>query len=141
MKKVLTRLEVVRNNSYVFFGVDDLTYLVKNGRLSSASQFLANVLRIKPLIRVEKDGTAVVAERVFTTSRAMQALCHRVKELTSTGKYSVFTLYAGSAELHREMQIMLSEQNGLRNLPAYPITPAIASHVGPYSFGVGIVPL
>lgn len=80
-----------------------------------------------------KDGTAVVAERVFTTSRAMQALCHRVKELTSTGKYSVFTLYAGSAELHREMQIMLSEQNGLRNLPAYPITPAIASHVGPYS--------
>ncbi|QMT30937.1 DegV family protein [Alysiella filiformis] len=141
VKKVLTRLEVVRNNSYVFFGVDDLTYLVKNGRLSSASQFLANVLRIKPLIRVEKDGTAVVAERVFTTSRAMQALCHRVKELTSTGKYSVFTLYAGSAELHREMQIMLSEQNGLRNLPAYPITPAIASHVGPYSFGVGIVPL
>lgn len=141
VNKVLTRLDVVRSNSYVYFGVDDLSYLVKNGRLSSASQFLANVLRIKPLIKVNKDGTADVDSRVFTTSRAMQALCNRVQDLTTTGRYSVFTLYAGSPELHREMQIMLSERNGLRNLPAYPITPAIAAHVGPYSFGVGIVPL
>lgn len=141
VKKVLARLEVIRDNSHVFFGVDDLTYMVRNGRLSSASQFVANFLRIKPLIKVDPDGRAVVAERVFTVHRAMVALSNYVRDITATGRYSVFTLYSGAPNLHHDMQVMLAERNGLKNLPAYPISPVVAAHSGIYSYGLGIVPM
>lgn len=140
-KKILARLEVIRDNSHVFFGVDDLTYMVRNGRLSSTSQFIANLLRIKPLIKVDPDGRAVIAERVVTTHRATLALSNYVRDITATGRYSVFTLYAGAPELHRDMQVILAERNGLKNLPAYPISPVVAAHAGVSAYGVGIVPL
>lgn len=141
-KKVLARLEVIRDNSHVFFGVDDLTYMVRNGRLSSASQFVASLLRIKPLIKVDTDGRAVVAERVFTTHRATVAMSNYVQDIMAKGgRYNVFTLYSGHLDLHRNMQMVLAERNGLKNLPAYPIGPVVSAHAGVSAYGVGIVPI
>lgn len=139
--KTITRLTYLRDNSHVFFGVDDLNYLVRNGRLTVTSQFFANLLRIKPLIMVNREGEAVVADKIMTTRRAMYSLAHRVSDILKTGKYTIFTLYAGEPRLHAEMVEILYEELGLKNLPAYPISPVVAAHIGPSGFGIGLLPL
>lgn len=139
-KKTIQRLEMLRQHQQVYFGVDNLKYLVNNGRLSYASGLLANFLNIKPLIHVTRAGAAEVAEKIFSTQRVMLAIAERINAHTREGEYRVFTLYSGtgSATLHRELQTVIAEQCGLNDLPSYPISPVVAAHIGPYAFGAGL---
>lgn len=141
VEETLRRLEDMRRDSHVMFGVDDLTYMVKNGRLSFASHFLANLFKIKPLINVDRDGKAVVAEKIMTTTRTMYAISDRIREITATRDYYVFTLYSGNMELHKQLVDILAERNNLSGLPAYPISPVVTAHAGISAFGVGLLPL
>ena len=141
VQQVLNRLEEIRRLTHVMFGVDDLTYLVKNGRLSFASQFFANLFKIKPLINVDRDGRAVVAEKIMTTRRAMLAISDRIRQITASRDYYVFTLYSGDMEIHQEFVDVLAEYNNLSGLPAYPISPVVTAHSGISAFGVGLLPL
>lgn len=141
IQQVLNRLEEIRRLTYVMFGVDDLTYLVKNGRLSFASQFFANLFKIKPLINVDREGRAVVAEKIMTTRRTMLAISDRIRQITASRDYYVFTLYSGDMEIHQEFVDVLAEYNNLSGLPAYPISPVVTAHSGISAFGVGLLPL
>lgn len=142
-KKTMQRLEMLREHQRVFFGVDNLKYLVNNGRLSYASGLLASFLNIKPLIHVTREGAAEVAEKIFSTPRVMQAIADKINSHTREGGYRVFTLYSGtsSANLHRDLQKVLAEQCGLTDLPSYPISPVVAAHIGPHAFGAGLFKL
>lgn len=141
VEETLRRLEDMRRDSHVMFGVDDLTYMVKNGRLSFASHFFANLFKIKPLIDVDRDGKAIVAEKIMTTTRTMHAISDRIRELTTTRDYYVFTLYSGNMELHKQLVDILAERNNLSGLPSYPISPVVTAHAGISGFGVGLLPL
>lgn len=141
MSQTVARLYYLRQDCQVFFGVSDLSYLLYNGRLSKMSGFIANLLRLKPIILVNRKGETEVADRIMTTVRAMRCLSDRVARYTQDERYSVFTLYSGSVELHREMEDILAARNSLQGLPAYPISPVVAAHIGPYAFGVGIIRL
>lgn len=137
MAQTLNHLYQMRMNNIVMMGVSNLYYLIQNGRLSSASGFIANMLQIKPLVQINEDGQIIVAEKIMTTRRAMQNLSDRIAELPSKEQSMIYTLYSGSPELHRDFTEMLAERNGLDNLPAYPISPVVAAHIGPYAFGFG----
>ena len=95
------------------------------------------MLQIKPLVQINEDGQIIVAEKIMTTRRAMQNLSDRIAELPAKEQSMIYTLYSGSPELHRDFTEMLAERNGLDNLPAYPISPVVAAHIGPYAFGFG----
>ncbi|WP_304334229.1 DegV family protein [Conchiformibius steedae] len=139
MEKTVARLEELRDDCQVIFGVSDLSYLIDNGRLSRVSGFVANLLHLKPLIHVNRDGEAEVAERIMTTVRAMRALSDHVGQALQRGHYSVCTLYSGNLELHRDLEYILETHNQLRHLPAYPLSPVVAAHIGPHAFGVGLI--
>lgn len=141
IEQTLERLENMRRDSHVMFGVDDLTYMVRNGRLSATSHFFASLFKIKPLINVDRDGKAVVAEKIMTTTRTMYAISERIREITATRDYYVFTLYSGNMQLHKQLVDILAERNNLSGLPAYPISPVVTAHAGISGFGVGLLPL
>ncbi len=141
IEQTLERLEEMRRDCHVLFGVNDLTYLVKNGRLSFASQFVANLFKIKPLIQVDREGRAVVADKIMTINRSIIALSDRVREITATRDYYVFTLYSGDMKIHQDFVDVLADRNNLSGLPAYPISPVVTAHAGISAFGVGLLPL
>nr|UOP04957.1 DegV family EDD domain-containing protein [Conchiformibius kuhniae] len=139
MEQTLARLDELRSDCRVVFGVGDLSYLLHNGRLSKTAGFIANLLRLKPLIQVNRAGEAVVAERIMTTVRAMRVLSDRVGTYLQRGNYSVFTLYSGDLDLHRDLEDILASRNNLHHLPSYPISPVVAAHIEPHAFGVGLI--
>lgn len=139
VEQTIARLETLRQDCQVLFGVADLSYLIKNGRLSRMSGMVANLLQLKPLIHVNRQGEAVVYERIMTTVRAMRSIAEYVRQYAEENNYLVFTLYSGSEQLHRELEDILEKNNHLYNLPAYPISPVVAAHIGPYAFGIGMM--
>ncbi len=70
MVDIIDRIEKIRDHIYIYVLVDTLKFLVKNGRLSAASGFLGTLLKIKPLLHVQRDGSLVPFEKIRTTSKA-----------------------------------------------------------------------
>ena len=62
--EILSRSEYLRDHFCGYFVVDDLTYLVKNGRLSGAAGFIGGILKIKPVLELNKDGKIVTKEKI-----------------------------------------------------------------------------
>ena len=61
--EILPFLERIRDNNRVFFAVDTLLYLVKNGRLSKLSGTLGTMLQLKPLLYITKGGKVETLEK------------------------------------------------------------------------------
>lgn len=141
MEKTVARLQHLRNNNTLMFAVRDLNYLINNGRLSPTAGFIANMLNIKPIIQVNQQGQAVVAEKIMNFGRAMNTMVTRLGEYRQSGgkRQYIYLLYTGTPrEWFFEFEEMVAKKYNLRNLPAYPISPVISAHVGPNSVGFGI---
>ena len=60
--EILAYSDYLIKNHKIFFVVDDLMYLVKNGRLSGVSGILGSLLQIKPILEINNDGYIVPKE-------------------------------------------------------------------------------
>ena len=73
--RILPLLATVREASESIYTLKDLTYLIHGGRISHMKGLIASVLKIKPLIGVEKEnGTYVQLGQARRFQRAIQGL-------------------------------------------------------------------
>ena len=140
IEQTIAHLHTLRRNNVVMFGVHDLSYLINNNRLSAAAGFVANMLNIKPIIQVSQTGEAVVGERIMLWNRTMSGLAKNMEDYLSRGRnHKPYLLYTGRKhEIFNEFEKIVAERTGLRNLPAYPITPVVSAHTGPNCVGFGM---
>lgn len=139
---ILKRLHYIRENDRIFFMVDDLKYLVKNGRLSNGSAILANMLQIKPLLEIGSDGKIVASEKIRTTKKAMNRVIDSYLEDTNNGELAEFTfLFNTEAPEKVDFVKKRLEKVGIdtTTLIDAPISPAIGCHVGKGVIGIGYV--
>lgn len=130
-------LEEMRKKNTIFFAVDTLDFLVKNGRLSGAAGFFGALLKIKPLLQVMEDGTIIAIEKIRTTKKALEAVCDKVNSYLANGKCDIHVVYTGTA-LRDYFLNLLAEKCNLNNIVCHPCTPIVGCHVGPNAIGVGI---
>lgn len=138
MDEIISYLEELRNKVTIYFEVDNLTFLVKNGRLSGASGFLGTMLKIKPLLQVQEDGRIVAIEKIRTTRKALIRVVEKVKEDIAGRNATLYIVYTGSPELKNFLISLVEENIGLTNLVEIPASPVVGTHVGPEAIGLGI---
>ena len=80
--EVLAYSEYLSSHYNAYFMVDDLKYLIKNGRLSNAAGFIGSVLKIKPILTFNEVGEIIGIEKIRTTKKAMNHIVNKV--LTET---------------------------------------------------------
>lgn len=141
LRDIIDRLEKIRDNIYIYVLVDTLKYLVKNGRLSAASGFLGTLLKIKPLLHVQRDGTLVPFEKIRTTSKAQQRLVEVIKSDIEGKNVVMFIAYTNNEEKAAEIkQEILSFRPDI-TVELVPLTPVVGAHAGPGTLGVGYIVL
>ncbi|MDO7803831.1 DegV family protein [Lactiplantibacillus pentosus] len=72
-EQVIEQLKKIRETTDVYFVVDNLSHLVRTGRLSNASGLVGNLLRIKPVLTFQ-DGKIVAIQKERTMRRAYTAI-------------------------------------------------------------------
>ncbi|MBU7443758.1 DegV family protein [Lactiplantibacillus plantarum] len=72
-EQVIAQLKKIRETTGVYFVVDNLSHLVRTGRLSNASGLVGNLLRIKPVLTFQ-DGKIVAIQKERTMRRAYAAI-------------------------------------------------------------------
>lgn len=138
VEEIIDKSEWLRDHFCGYFVVDDLNYLVKNGRLSGAAGFLGGLLKIKPVLELSKEGKIVTKEKVKTHRRAVERAIELALDFIKDYKNVVVqchhALRYDGAEQMRE--IIKAQRPNLPEIEIHFITPAVGAHIGAGVLGV-----
>jgi len=140
VKEILDALEDIRSHNHIFFAVNTLAYLVKNGRLSNAQGFMGSMLKIKPLLHISKEGKVENIEKIRTFKKAVKRVVEMYLEETKNLDVSPFICHAHNKEVRDEIEAALKEADpNLKEVFSMPLTPAVGAHAGPGAIGLGYI--
>jgi len=140
-RDIIDKLEKIRDNVYIYVLVDTLKFLVKNGRLSATSGFLGTLLKIKPLLHVQRDGSLVPFEKIRTTSKAQHRLLEVVRHDVDGKNVIMFIAYTNNQDKAAEIKKEILAFRPDITVELVPLTPVVGAHAGPGTLGVGYIVL
>lgn len=141
MDKVLEALEKIRDNDRVYFAVDTLLYLVKNGRLSKLQGTLGTMLKLKPLLMLGDDGKVVTLEKIRTTPKAQQRVLEKYFDDTKDQRVLSYIAHAYNEEAAAWFKSEIQKVYPKREVVVAHLTPVVGAHTGPKAIGVGYIKL
>mgnify|MGYP000937828946 CR=1 FL=1 len=139
VQKILDYCHYLVENSHAYFVVDDLKYLVKNGRLSGAAGFVGSLLKIKPVLELDKIGRIVPKEKVRTQRKALEVAINMFMEEIKDAK-RVYIIVAHAAAEEQGEELVRYFKDNCRNavgVDLHVITPAVGAHIGCGVLGFG----
>ena len=139
LEDILTRLYEIADKMKVYFAVSDLTYLEKGGRIGRASSVIGNLLKLRPVLKLE-DGEVSLETKTFGERGAIS---YMEKIIKNEGKNSIYlyTAWGGTNQELRNTDILKKTADTMRKIEykgRFEIGPTIGSHSGPV-FGIGII--
>lgn len=78
--EIVEKVEAYIEEMKTFFISEDLSNLIKNGRISKTSGLIANVLNIKPIMKVTDDGNIEAVEKIRGSRKAFKRLAEIIGE-------------------------------------------------------------
>lgn len=140
-KKIISHLEKIKEDITIYVLVDTLKYLVKNGRVSNLSGMLGQWLKIKPLLRLHKDGVLSPFEKIRTTSKARSRLLEIVFEDIKDKHVKMFIVYTNNVDDALKMKEDILTVYKTLDIEIVPLTPVVGAHAGPGTLAVGYITL
>jgi DegV family protein with EDD domain len=144
VEQILPLLAKTNAASSLLFTLEDLTYLVKGGRIGAVQYHVAQALHIKPIITVSKsgetEGTYITAGRIRSLEKAVDGfVTHIVKDVGEGNKLRAMTFYGigKTPELAVRIQEKLKQHFDCVFLDSAPSTPVLGVHVGPLALDIG----
>lgn len=137
--EIAKRLNVLRDNITIYVLVDTLKYLVKNGRLSAVSGMIGTLLKIKPLLKIQPDGSLTAHEKIRATSKARARLLEIISGEIVDRDVTVFIAYTNNKEDAEKFKADLLTTNPNLEVNIVPLTPVVGAHAGPGTLGIGII--
>lgn len=137
VSEILNYSDYLANNFKPYFMVDDLKYLIKNGRLSNAAGFIGSVLKIKPILTFNNEGAIIGIEKIRTTKKAMNHIISKIVDETKNyQKVQYFIAYGADQELIQDFKAQVAQVINLDNVIESILPSVIGAHVG-----IGVVAL
>lgn len=135
--EIAEKLMYIRNNNKIYFAVNTLTYLVINGRLSNASGFIGNALKLKPVLTIE-DGKVITVKKIRTFKKAVEHVLDLYFKETKDLNVEPFLIHANNPETRDYMIKRLKENDSnLKDVFSMPLTAVVGAHAGPKTIGIG----
>ncbi|MBM7094132.1 DegV family protein [Bacillus sp. H-16] len=132
------RLTELLSDTSVFFMVDTLEYLEKNGRIGKASAVLGSLLKIKPILSLNDEGEVYPFEKARGNKKALARI---YKEIET--RYGSSSVHVGisHAQAEDEANIIIEEIEKRMTTASSVITsigPVIGAHVGPGTLSISV---
>lgn len=113
-----------------YFIVDDLRYLARNGRVSNASAFIGNLLKIKPLLYTNDKGKLIPLLKILSRKLSLKKLVDKMKEMYD---HTSDIVYISHGDCIEEAQIVADDvERRFQTKPVIlPLDFVIGCHSGP----------
>ena len=130
-EEVGDRILARRPHMCQFFTVDDLNYLKRGGRISSATALIGTVLSIKPILRGDETGHIVSCGKVRGMKRAYAELANYYDTRALDKSESIGIAHADNAEGAQALLALLREKGFTGECLSVCYEPVTGAHVGP----------
>ncbi len=130
-------IEEIKSKIKIYFTVNNLSYLEKGGRLSSASALIGNVLDIKPILSLE-NGAISPVHKVRKLKKTVQYLVNEAVKARDVSPNGIEVIIINS-RLDESLPIFekeLKKHDIPLNYPTSPIGVTISAHIGPGACGI-----
>ena len=138
-QEILSALEFIRDHHHIFVTVDTLKFLVKNGRLSNAAGFFGTLLKLKPLLEVNKEGKIVTLDKIRTTQKARELMMNQFMDEIKGKNVEIFIIYTNNFNEMADLKDQMLENPEIKDVKMVPLTPVVGCHAGPGTMGLGYI--
>jgi DegV family protein with EDD domain len=137
--EIVNELPLLRNRIKLYYVLDTLQYLIKGGRIGKVSGTIGELLNLKPIISVNKEGVYFTYTKVRGRKQSISKLVDITKEALSGGKSKVWVLHGGARAEAEELFKSISELPNITSLAVGDISPVAGVHTGPGLLGITIM--
>lgn len=104
LDEILRAVEFYRSHSQLYLTINDLTTLVRTGRISKTASRIGNLLHIKPIVGFEEAKLEVMG-KVRTKKRLLKWMLEKLRHnIEQSGKQVVRITHVNSTELAAELK-------------------------------------
>ncbi len=123
----------------VYFGLTNLDFAKKSGRITSTAAFVGEVLGFRPLLTIHGGETDTI-QKVRGDHKLVSAMVERFQKQAAPDGRGFYIVHARDKELARELKKTLEKTTGRKCLGEYLIGASVTTNAGPTVFGV-LVPV
>jgi DegV family protein with EDD domain len=141
-EQILSMIERISAASDSLFTLDDLKYLIHGGRIGHMKGLIASLLKIKPMIGVEKvKGTYAQMGQARTFKRAIEGLADLIARKHAPGSaMRVQVLHALNPEGANMLHELIDKRFACSWLPTSHLSLVLGAHTGTSMVGVAFAP-
>jgi len=141
VEQILARIQRLKERTQLYFLVDTLEYLHRNGRIGKASAVFGSLLNIKPILSIDPaEGVIFPVDKVRGSRKAMGRIVELLQEKFAGVPMNVTFVHANSLSGAEEFAGILKEQFQVESVSYYELGPVIGTHVGPGTLGLFVAP-
>ena len=135
---ICERLNASTADSGTLIIPDDLQHLKRGGRLTPLAAALGGLLKIKPILRLdrESEGKVDVFDKVRTMSKAQSKAISTFQEHGLTTEYTLTVLHSGAPQEGEKLKAMMEEAFAGLDLYYGLIGAVISAHTGVGCLGI-----
>ena len=134
VEEILQYLTDILPRRQIYFGIYDLKYAAKSGRIPTAAAFVGTALNLKPVMKIFERGITTAAK-----CRGERKLVQTVAEMSIADMepgtpYEI--VYGNDKACLEELRRLMVQRLGYESEEAYQIGAAVAANSGPRVVGV-----
>ncbi len=135
-EEIMTYLEEMKEKTFAYFMVEDLSHLERGGRLNKGQALIGSLLNIKPILHIV-DGLIVPFEKIRTQKKALKRIMSMLEEdIENKNVKRVVFIHANNLIKAEEMEKEFSKKHPeIETIISY-FGPVIGTHLGEGSLGV-----
>lgn len=134
-EEVLELLHRELTTYQVYFGLTNLDFAKKSGRITSTAAFVGEVLGFRPLLTIHGGETDTI-QKVRGDHKLVAAMVERFQKQAAPDGRGFYIVHARDKELARELKKTLEKATGRKCLGEYLIGASVTTNAGPTVFGV-----
>jgi len=142
INKILERLDKIRASTEVIYTLETMEYLARGGRIGRVQALAGSVLKIKPVIRVDReDGKYSTVGKNRTIQRSLATITDHIVDMYGSIPIWATVLHGRLAETADVLSKSLSEKLNIQKMEILRISPVLGVHTGPGIVGVAVMPM
>ena len=140
--QIAEKMESLKEKTVIYTVMDTLEYLFKNGRLSNAAYYIAQLGHIKPIMHcaANSQGKAEIVSKHIGLNKAIRYIVDRLDDEVPDPEYPFYVMYTYDkvnayklVEKLKEKGIEVSEDRII------PVGATVGAHIGPYACAVAYI--
>jgi len=140
---IVERLDQIRAKTELIYTLETLEYLARGGRIGRVQALAGSLLKIKPVIKVDKtDGKYSTVSKGRTMKRTMTSIVdYLAEQYDDQTPLWVSVLHGKIPGKADELAEMIQDRLSVAKLEILRISPVLGVHTGPGIVGTAVMPM